>query len=133
MRHLAFALLILSAGTLTSALAADTSTTQQVWDQHVTAATTGDLDTVMADFTEQSAIITRDGVIAGLADIRAFFEAFLAPPADGIEVPVTVDGQQVHGEIVTFTFTAGDRTFHDVALVRNGKIVTIATIDYPAE
>jgi hypothetical protein len=123
---------ILAAATLwTGAAAADTDATRAVWTRHVEAATAGDLDAVMADFTEQSAIITPEGVIAGTAAIRAFFEDFLAGLSP--EDPAEVNAQIAHDEVMVFNFTIGETTFHDTAVIRDDRILVLSTVGYPAD
>ena len=122
---------ILAAATFATAAAADTDTTRAVWARHVAAATSGDLDAVMADFTEQSAIITPEGVIEGTAAIRAFFEDFLAGLSP--EDPAEVNAQIAHDEVMVFNFTIGDTTFHDTAVIRDDRILVLSTVGYPAD
>lgn len=108
--------------------------TKAVWDRHVQAAVAGDIDAVMADFTEDSAIITPDGVIAGRPAIRKFFVAFLAAAEEAGGSPM-VNFEIVHDNIVVFNFTdaAKESTYHDTAVIADGKIEIISTIGYPAE
>lgn len=49
-----------------------------VFERHVAAFAAGDLDAVLRDFDERSAVITPDGVYEGLQKIRALFGGLLA-------------------------------------------------------
>lgn len=116
--------------------AADTSAeTRAVWERHLAAATAGDIDAVMEDFTDASAIVTTGGVLAGRDAIRGFFEEFLAGGSDEANESVVVNAFVVHDDVVVFNFTIGaiDRSFHDTALIRDGRIAVLSTLDYPAE
>ena len=101
-----------------------------VWQRHVQAASSGDIEAVMQDFDESSAIITPEGVHSGTAAIRGFFEEFLGglDPAE-----VVVNAELVHDDVVVFNFTVGDPglTFHDTALIRDGRIAVLSTVSYP--
>lgn len=120
---------------LGSAAFADTAASRAVWERHVLAATAGDLDAVMADFTEESAIITTDGVITGTAEIRGFFEQLL----DGLEpgaLETTVSNAEItHGDVLVanFTIDAVGRTFHDTAVIRDDRFLVLTTVNYPAD
>jgi hypothetical protein len=122
----------LSAG---STALADEAASRAVWERHVQAATAGDIDAVMADFTEESAIITTDGVISGTADIRRFFENLLG----GLEpraLETTVSNAKItHGNVLVANFTIGavGRTFHDTAVIRDDRFAVLTTVNYPAE
>jgi uncharacterized protein (TIGR02246 family) len=136
MRHTAFiapVALALSLGLSPISLAAGdrSQESKAVWDRHVQAALSGDLDAVMKDFTEDSVILTAGGVIEGKAAIRAFFEAFL-DGATTAAAETVVNHEIIHDDIVVFNFSEGGRTFHDTAVIANGKIMVISTIDYRA-
>lgn len=46
--------------------------------QHMAAFTSGNLDAVLKDFTEQAIVITPDGVFEGLTQIRGVYQQLLA-------------------------------------------------------
>ena len=127
-RVLPFAAALIFATATSASFADQSEMAKAVWDRHVRAAISGDVDAVMQDFTEDSVIITMDGTIAGKDAIRGFFEEFLGAAAAN---PV-VNREIVHGNIVVFNFTEGDQTFHDTAVIADDKIVAISTIGYPA-
>ena len=92
----------LSAG---STVLADEAASRAVWERHVQAATAGDIDAVMADFTEESALITPDGVISGTADIRRFFEDLLGGVEPGALETTVSNAELTHGNILVANFT----------------------------
>lgn len=67
------------------------SETKQRMDEalsrHVGAFAACDVDALVSDYCERAVLLTPDGAIRGIEDIRAFFEAFLAnfPPGSGFE------------------------------------------------
>ena len=122
----------LSAG---SVALADESASRAVWARHVQAATAGDIDAVMADFTEASAIITTDGVIGGTADIRRFFEDLLGGLEPGALETTVSNAELTHGNVLVANFTIGamGRTFQDTAVIRDDRFLVLTTVNYPAE
>ena len=92
---------------LGSAALADAAASRAVWERHVQAATAGDVDGVMADFTEESAIITTDGVISGTADIRRFFEELLGGLEPGALDTTVPNAEITHGDVLVANFTIG--------------------------
>ena len=109
--------------------------TTAVWKRHVERATARDVDAVLEDFTDESAIVTADSVIEGKAAIRAFFEAFLAGITPEAIKSIVVNAETAHGKVMVFNFTIGvaKRTFNDTALIEDGKIKVLATVNYAAE
>ena len=67
-------ILFASAASAASAPSADdmSAASKAVWDGHLQKAMSKDLDAVMTDFTDQSAIVTPDKVYVGTAEIRGF-------------------------------------------------------------
>jgi SnoaL-like protein len=125
---------ILAAATLwTGVAAADTDATRAVWARHVEAATSGDLDAVMADFTERSAIITPEAVISGTAAIRAFFEDYLGGLTPAEVAGAVVNAEIAHDDVMVYNFTIGGSTFHDTAVIRDDQILMLSTASYPAD
>ena len=51
---------------------------EDVLTHHLTAFGNNDLDEILRDYTEDSQVLTPDGIVKGLASIRTFFEAFFA-------------------------------------------------------
>lgn len=68
----------------------DEAVTQKVLDHHIQTFQQNDLDGVMADYTEESVLITPDRTFKGLAEIREnFVGAFAALPTNGTTMTVT--------------------------------------------
>jgi ketosteroid isomerase-like protein len=88
-----------------------------VLQRHGAAAESGDLEALMADYTDQSVLISsRHGVLTGPA-IRAFFES----PSDMTGFEVT--GLHVEGEVILLTWkTAAVAAGSDTFVIRDGKI-----------
>ncbi len=108
--------------------------TAAVWDRHLAAGTAGDLDALVADFSEDAAVVTPAGIIRGKDNIRGYFEELLGAFPPGAEDSVVVNTLQVHRDFVLFNFTVTDvgETFNDTAIIRDGKIVVFSTVGYPA-
>ena len=101
--------------------------TQQVLDHHWKAFQGNDLEETMADYTEESFLITPDKTYKGLAEIREnFVKAFAAFPKNSstLQLDKSVVLQDV-GYIIwkattpTFKLSFGTDTF----IVQNGKII----------
>src|SRR5262249_15055236 len=67
-----------------------------VWHRHVRAARAGDIDAVMSDFTDRSAVITSDAVLAGRSEIRAFFEKLLGGLDQQAHESTVMNAELVH-------------------------------------
>ncbi len=108
--------------------------TAAVWERHLAAGTTGNLDALVADFADDAAVVTAEGVVVGRDAIRAWFASLLGGFPQGAEDSVVVNAQQIHGEFVLFNFTVNDvaQTFNDTAVIRDGKIVVFSTVGYSA-
>jgi ketosteroid isomerase-like protein len=59
--------------------------TREVLNHHLTAFGGNDLDAILADYTEESQVLTSDGPLKGLAAIRGMFEDFFAKIPTGSE------------------------------------------------
>ena len=80
-----------------------------VFKRHVAAFTSGNLDTVLNDFSEQSVVITPDGVFEGLDRIRALYGGLLAEfgVIDRGDSPgLTVDALHVRHDTLFITWHA---------------------------
>jgi ketosteroid isomerase-like protein len=106
-----------------------------VWQRHLQSAAAGDIDAVMADFAEDSVIMTTEGIIEGKPAIQKFFKAFLAGATPEAKDTVVVNAEVVHGKVVLFNFTVGvaNQTYHDTAVIEGDKIMVLTTVGYPAE
>jgi hypothetical protein len=87
---IAFALIAVACGPDAKTPSIDEAVTKKVLDHHVQTFQKNDLDGVMADYTEESILITPDRTYKGLAEIREnFVQAFQALPAKGTTMTLT--------------------------------------------
>jgi len=106
---------------------ATATSTREVFDHHIGALGTGDLDDLMSDYSEESILIGPDGVVKGLTGIRQVFEFFLSGLLKPGTYEIGLDKVHVEGEIVYVLWHANcvgaDVTFAaDTFLIRSGKI-----------
>jgi hypothetical protein len=104
------------------------ASTQEVLDHHLQAFGAGELDGILEDFTDQSIIITPDGVRRSRKELSEFFSTLFAEFAKP-GMSFSMDQQVVEGEIAYIRWSAetADNTYElgtDTFLIRNGKIVT---------
>ena len=78
----------LSGSTILSAAAEEDRSAAAVLDHHVHAFAAGDLDAMLADYTEDSVFITPQGVLTGPAEIRPLFEAMIEESLRRTRVPL---------------------------------------------
>jgi hypothetical protein len=87
-----------------------------------------DLEGVMADYTEESVLITPDKTYKGLVEIREnFVNAFGVLPANGTTFNITYS--TVAGDVAYVVWTATTPTLNfkyatDTFIVKDGKIVS---------
>ena len=102
--------------------------TKEVLDHHWEAFSQNDMEAVMADYTEESVLITPDRTYKGLDEIRTNFEnAFKAFPKD--QTTFKLNKSVVDGEVAYILWQAKTPTFNlsyatDTFIVRNGKIIS---------
>jgi len=116
----------------------DEAVTQQVLDHHVQTFKANDLDGVMADYTEESVLVTPDKTYKGLAEIREnFVVAFQMLPSP--TTTMTVVNSTVIRDVAYIVWTAQSPTFtfnyaSDTFIIQGGKIVrqTYAGVVVPA-
>jgi hypothetical protein len=120
---------------ISTAAAGSSAESKAVWDGHLQKVMEHDLDAVMADFTDNSAIITVDAIYCGTEAIRGFLAGFIDGLTPEAAKSLVVQAETALGNVVLFKFTIGaaDRTFVDTAVIDGGKILTITTASYPAE
>lgn len=107
---------------------ADLKTTSAVLEHHLTAFIDLDMDEILADYTDDSAIITNMGSFHGMEDIEGLFEGFFEEFSQG-NVDIEVDQQTVDGEIAYITWHAEtpDNVYEfatDTFVIRDGVIET---------
>lgn len=105
----------------------DEATTKKVLDHHWTAFQANDLDGTMADYTEESVLITPDRTYKGLTEIRQnFVNAFNAFPKGN--ATLKLNKSVVSGDVGYILWEATTPTFNltyatDTFIIQNGKIV----------
>jgi hypothetical protein len=106
----------------------DEAVTKRVFDHHVQTFQQNDLDGVMADYTEESILITPDQTFRGLAEIREnFVNAFEALPTNG--TTMTITKSVVIGDVAYMVWNAVTPTLEfkyamDTFIIVDGKIVS---------
>jgi hypothetical protein len=106
----------------------DEAVTKKVLDHHVQAFQQNDLEGVMADYTEESILITPDRTYKGLAEIREnFVGAYKALPTNGttmtlVKSIVVRDVAYIVWKAVTPTLEFKYAT--DTFIIVDGKIIT---------
>ncbi|WP_043301384.1 nuclear transport factor 2 family protein [Pseudomonas sp. M47T1] len=88
-----------------AATSESTSITEQVFRHHLGAFALG-IDELLKDYTDGSVIITPTATHAGLNQIRAFFEAFLASTTPEFWAAFQVESQAVKDEVAYLTWSA---------------------------
>lgn len=102
--------------------------TQDVLNHHLQSFGAGDLGEILADYNDSSVVITADGVLRGLQEVRPFFEAMLAEFAKP-GASLAMGATQVEGDTAFITWSAetADNVYElgtDTFVVRDGKIIT---------
>jgi hypothetical protein len=83
-------------------------------------------DAIMRDYTDSSVLITPEGALRGIAEIRPFFERFLVDSPPELLAAMALVRQEVQGEIAYIVWKAEPfiPLATDTFLIRDGKIVT---------
>jgi hypothetical protein len=106
----------------------DESVTKKVLDHHLQTFQGNDLDGVMADYTEESVLITPDRTYKGLAEIREnFVQAYQALPTNG--TTMTVTKSVVNRDVAYIVWKAVTPTLEfryatDTFIIVDGKIIS---------
>lgn len=97
--------------------------TEAVLRNHFQAASRG-VDAVMEDFTGASVLITHDRTYRGLTEIRRFFETLLDGAPEGFVDALTVERQEIEGEVAYIVWHAKPwlECATDTFVVRDGRI-----------
>jgi hypothetical protein len=111
------------------------SASKAVWDGHLQKAMSGNLDAVMTDFTDQSAILTADKAYVGTAAVREFLGNVIKGFTPEVVKSIVMQAEVPRGNVVYTRLTVGaaKRTFVYTAVIDAGKIMTITETDFPAE
>ena len=113
-------------GTAAAGEATSSAMTEKVLDHHLKAFGDRDMAAILADYTEESLILTPDGVVKGQKQLQPLFEAFFADfakPGAVFEVKQRI----IEGEVAYIVWSAetADNIYElgtDTFLVRDGKI-----------
>ncbi len=101
--------------------------TEDVLNHHLQSFGAGDVDETMKDYTDDSVLMTPDGALTGLGEIRAAFEEFYG----GLFRPGTYEFEMDHiaieGEIAFIVWHSSNEGAEvplgtDTFLIRDGKI-----------
>jgi hypothetical protein len=100
------------------------SSTEAVLRKHLQAAGVG-VDAVMADYGDESVIITHDSTYRGLSEIRELFTELLDGAYRGFISALKMTRQEVVGEVAFILWDAPPWFRHasDTFVIRNGKIL----------
>jgi hypothetical protein len=99
--------------------------TEATLARHLDALTHGP-DAIMRDYMNDSVLISPDGVLRGVAEIRSFFERFLADSPPELLAALTLLRQEFQGDIAYVVWKAEPfiPLATDTFLIRDDKIVT---------
>ncbi len=106
----------------------DEAATKKVLDHHLKTFQANDLEGVMADYVEESVLITPDRTYTGLSEIREnFVEAYKALPSNGTTMTVTrsvVNKNVAYIVWKAITSTLEFKYATDTFIIVDGKIVS---------
>lgn len=97
--------------------------TQAVFEHHLGAFAQG-IDAILSDYSDSSIVVTPDKTYRGLAEIRGFFQAFLAGATPAFWQSFRIETRQVDGDVAYLVWSAAPTMpkATDTLLVRDGKI-----------
>ena len=103
--------------------------TAAILTHHLEAFGAGDVDRLLSDYTEDSVIITPDGVLRGLDQLRPLFEHFVTEIAPPGEYEIELTQQVIDGETAYITWKLESAGYSipfgtDTFVIRDGKIMT---------
>ena len=134
-RLFAVVLVAFLAGSQAAAQSEEEMATQGVWEAHMAHFMSGDLDLVLSDFADDAVIITKGGVFRGLDEIRTYFQRSMSQMTPEAMGSFADEGTIYVDTLVFSNYSIGayDRGATDVAIVEDGKLSKIVTLDYPME
>lgn len=102
--------------------------TEEVLTHHLEAFAAGDVDALMADYTDESIVMVPDATHRGVDEIRAMFDFAFANLFIPESYEFTMGRVEVEGEIAFIVWEASSERFEvpfgtDTFVVRDGKIV----------
>ena len=102
-------------------------TTQKTLNHHLQSFGAGDLTGILSDYTDESVIMTSDGVLRGIKEIRPFFEAMFAEfakPGASFSMGRTVI--EAETAFIVWSAETADNVYElgtDTFWIRDGKIM----------
>ena len=128
LRILAIALLAFSCGPEVRKSSIDEATTKKVLDHHLKTFQANDLEGVMADYVEESILITPDRTYKGLSEIREnFVQAYKALPSKGTTMTITKSVVSKNVAYIVWKAISPTLEFKyatDTFIIVDGKIVS---------
>ena len=102
--------------------------TQKTLFRHWQAFKTGDVEAIMADYSEDAVLITPDGTLKGRAQIRSLFTQIFANMFPPDSTSITLTKQVVEGEIAYILWSGSSAHYNapfctDTFVMRDGRIV----------
>ena len=100
------------------------ATTKEVYDHHTQAFFTGDVDSMLEDYTDQSVLVTDQGVVMGLTGLRRFFEQSFQEMASRDPADFKNLTNFIEGDVVFHSWSGGDAFPYgtETYIIRDGKI-----------
>jgi ketosteroid isomerase-like protein len=103
--------------------------TRDVFEHHLAALGSGDVEEILKDYTEESVLLDPSGTFKGLAALRGFFDAAVAGLFKPGTYTFTMDVVRVVGEVAYCVWHASCAAAEivlatDTFVVRDGKIST---------
>ena len=106
----------------------DSNQTEATLKHHLQAIGEGNVDEILADYTEESILCTPDSTLRGPSEIRQMFEKFFSemlPPGSQFNMI----RQYIYGDVAFIVWSAESKNFKfpigtDTFIIRDGKIVT---------
>lgn len=101
---------------------------EEVLARHLGAFAQG-LDAILADYDEQSVLITPERAYRGLAEIGGFFQVFLDSATPEFWAAFKLQSQVVEGDVAYITWSAGPfvALATDTLVVRGGGRIAVQT------
>jgi hypothetical protein len=98
--------------------------TQSTIERHLNAIPQG-IDVIVADYANDAVLITQDAVFSGPAEIRCFFEAFMANATPEVTAAFAVTRFETHGDVGYIVWRADPfiPLATDTFVVRDDRIV----------
>ena len=83
------------------------ASTKEVYDAHVAAFFSGSVDSLLEHYTDESIVVTDQGVVTGLTALRGFFEQALEMMAKGDPADFKMLTTSIEGDVAFHTWSGG--------------------------